>query len=214
LPEPLCERLNVYDASGRVLGAETRETAKRSRLAVGAVNVLLVDRHGQVLLQRRPPDKENGDCWDKTVGGHVDAGEAFDQAALRETGEELFDDAGSPRVCLATPEGFDAALGRADLARQVVFRRQALQLNLRDVRRAPDGALRNVLYHVASYVGRTDIPLDGFRPQASEIAGLRYATATEVDRMLLSGQLSPNMAYLWLTHARELLALPGVTAAA
>ena len=30
--------------------------------------------------------------------------------------------------------------------------------------------------------------------------------------MLLAGQLSPNMAYLWLTHARTLLSLHGVTA--
>jgi hypothetical protein len=70
-----------------------------------------------------------------------------------------------------------------------------------------------VLYHVASYLGRTDIPIDGFRPQAEEITGLRYAPAGEVDRMLLAGELSPNMAYLWLTHARALLSLPGVATA-
>ncbi len=211
MPEPRFERLNVYDATGRVVGAEGREAAKRSGLAVGAINLLLVNGRGEVLLQKRPSDKENGDCWDKTVGGHVDAGEDFDQAAVREAGEELFDDAASPRVRLATPEGFAAALDQVDLARQVVFRRQALQLNLRDVRRTPDGTLRNVLYHVASYLGRTEMPLDGFRPQADEIAGLRYAAAGQVDRMLLAGQLSPNMAYLWLTHARTLLSLPGVT---
>ena len=28
--------------------------------------------------------------------------------------------------------------------------------------------------------------------------------------MLVRGELSPNMAFLWLTHARALLALPGV----
>jgi hypothetical protein len=214
LPEPRFESLNVYDAAGRVVGAQGREAAKRSGLAVGAVNVLLVNAGGEVLLQRRPPDKENGGCWDKTVGGHVGAGEGFDQAALRETGEELFDDAASPRVRLAVPEGFEDALAQADLRRDIVFRREALQLNLRDVRRGPDGTLLNVLYHVASYLGRTDVPLDGFRPQADEIAGLRYATAAEVDRLLLSGQLSPNMAYLWLTHARTLLSLRGVTATA
>jgi len=213
LPEPRFESLNVYDASGRVVGSEAREAAKRSRLAVGAINLLLVNARGEVLLQRRPPDKENGDCWDKTVGGHVDAGEDFDQAAVRESGEELFDDARSPRVRLEAPEAFEEALGRADLVRQVVFRRQALQLNLRDVRRAPDGTLRNVIYHVASYLGRTEVPLADFRPQPSEIADLHYASAGEVDRLLLAGQLSPNMAYLWLTHARTLLSLPGVTAA-
>ena len=130
-----------------------------------------------MLLQRRPPDKENGGCWDKTVGGHVDAGEDFDQAAVRETGEELFDDGSLPARATRGARGASRpALGRADLGRQVVFRREALQLNLRDVRRAPDGTLRNVLYHVASYLGRTEVPLEGFRPQADEIAGLRYAS--------------------------------------
>lgn len=212
MPEPRFESLNVYDAAGRVVGARGREEAKRSGLAVGAVNLLLVNAEGDVLLQRRPSDKENGDCWDKTVGGHVDAGEDFDQAAVRETGEELFDDAASPRVQLVGRDGFENALVRADLRQQVVFRREALQLNLRDVRRAPDGTLRNVLYHVASYLGRTDVPLDGFRPQADEIADLRYAPAAEVDGLLVSGELSPNMAYLWLTHARTLLSLRSVTA--
>jgi len=213
LPEPRFESLNVYDASGRVTGSEGREAAKRSGLALGAINLLLVNARGEVLLQRRAPDKENGDCWDKTVGGHVDAGEGFDQAAVREAGEELFDDARSPRVRLTTADDFAAALAAADLRRELVFRPEALQLNLRDVRRAPDGTLRNVLYHVASYLGRCDVPLDGFRPQADEIAGLRYAAAGEVDRMLLAGQLSPNMAYLWLSHARALLSLPGVATA-
>ncbi len=74
------------------------------------------------------------------------------------------------------------------------------------MRYGPDGGLRNVLYHVAVYLGRTDVPLPGFRPQASEIAGLGYFPAAVVDEMLRRGQLAPNMAFLWLTHAHALLA--------
>jgi 8-oxo-dGTP pyrophosphatase MutT (NUDIX family) len=188
-----------------------RAEAKRSRLAIGAVNVLLVNAGGEVLLQRRPEDKENGGRWDKTVGGHVDEGESFDEAAVREAGEELFGDGGSPRVRLARDEAELASLlATASLSREVVFRRVALQLNLRDVRLVPGGAgIRNVVYHVASYLGRTDVPLDGFRPPADEIAGLRYAAPAEVDALLASGALAPNMAFLWLTHAQALLALAG-----
>jgi len=211
VPEPHEESVNVYDPQGRAVGALPRAQAKRSRLAIGAVNILLVSARGEVLLQRRPEDKENGGRWDKTVGGHVDEGETFDEAAVREAGEELFGDGGSPRVRLARDE---AELGRllatADLSREVVFRRAALQLNLRDVRLVPGGSgIRNVVYHVASYLGRTDVPLDGFRPQADEIAGLSYATPAEVDALLVRGELAPNMAFLWLTHAHALLALAG-----
>jgi hypothetical protein len=210
MAEPFRESVSVFDAEGRSVGALLREEAKRSGLAVGAVNVLLVNARSEVLLQRRPEDKENGGRWDKTVGGHVDEGEDFDAAAAREAGEELFDDAATPRVHLAGDEaGFRRLLGGADLSRDVVFRRAALQLNLRDVRTVPGGGTRNVVYHVATYLGRTDVPLAGFRPPADEIAGLRYATAAEVDSLLLQGALAPNMAFLWLTHARALLALAG-----
>jgi 8-oxo-dGTP pyrophosphatase MutT (NUDIX family) len=211
VPEPHEDLVNVYDPQGRVAGAMPREQAKGCGLVLGAINVLLVGARGEVLLQRRPEDKENGGRWDKTVGGHVDAGETFDEAAVREAGEELFGDGGSPRVRLARDEAeLGSLLATADLSREVVFRRVALQLNLRDVRLVPGGsAIRNVVYHVASYLGRTDVPLGGFRPQADEIAGLRHAAPAEVDALLVRGELAPNMAFLWLTHAHALLALSG-----
>ncbi|PYQ24536.1 MAG: hypothetical protein DMF79_01535 [Acidobacteria bacterium] len=201
------EPLNVYDSAGVVVGVMPRAEAKRSGLAVGAVNVLLANAGGEVLLQRRPADKENAGLWDKSVGGHVAAGEEFDRTAVREAGEELFDDPASPRVVLAADEeAFQMRLAATDLGQAVFFRRASFQRNLRDVRYGPDGALRNVLYHVAVYLGRTDVPLPGFRPQASEIAGLGYFPAAVVDEMLRRGQLAPNMAFLWLTHAHALLA--------
>lgn len=202
------ELLNIYDEAGTVIGTRPRRAAKASGLAVGAVNALLVNRRGEVLLQRRPRDKENGARWDKSVGGHVSAGEEFDATLLREAGEELFSDPSSARVRLAGSEReFRELLAGADLEASVVLRRVALQLNLRDVRHAPGGGLRNVLYHVAVYAGRTEVPLDSFRPQAEEIDALRYVPAGEVDGMLLRGELAPNMAYLWLTQAQGLLAL-------
>lgn len=202
------ELLNVYDGQGRVIGSRRRAEAKASGLAVGAINALLVNARGEVLLQRRPSDKENGGSWDKSVGGHVDAGEEFDATLVREAGEELFDDARTDRVILAGSEPeFHDRLKRANLARSLVVRRVALQTNLRDVRRAPDGSRRVVVYHVAIYAGRTDVPLEGFRPQASEIGELRYFPADEVDRMFLAGQLAPNMGFLWLTQGLSLLSL-------
>ena len=200
------ERLNLYDADGRVVGAKPRREAKASGLAVGAVNALIVDRRRHVLLQRRPPGKDNAERWDKSVGGHVSAGEEFDQTLVREAGEELFDDPRSPRIRLAaSAEEFASRLLSADLAHQVVMRRVAFQKSLRDVRAGPGGAMRNVLYHVAIYAGRTDVPIASFRPQPSEIDELAYFPAEAVDRMLLEGRLAPNMAFLWLTQAQALL---------
>ena len=208
--EPHEERVAVFDAEGRAVGAMAREQAKRAGLALGAINLLLVNARGEVLLQRRPQDKENGGRWDKSVGGHVDAGESFDAAARREAGEELFSDGRSPFVRLAADARELARLAaELDLERTVLFRKAALQLNLRDVRLVPGGGSRSVVYHVASYVGRTDVPLESLSPPKDEIAGLRYAAPREVDELLLSGSLAPNMAFLWLTHARGLLELAG-----
>jgi 8-oxo-dGTP pyrophosphatase MutT (NUDIX family) len=200
------EPLNVYDTAGRPVGEMPRAQAKTSGLAVGAVNVLLVNARGEVLLQRRPKDRENGGLWDKSVGGHVGAGESFEETAVREAGEELFDDPRSPRVQLVMEAG---ALPRdpMELETGVAFFPASRQLGLRDVRHAPGGGVRNVLYHVAIYLGRTDVPREGFTPQASEIDDLAYLPAAEIDRLLLAHQLAPNMAFLWLTHAARLMAL-------
>ena len=209
------ELLNVYDAAGTVVDARPRRAAKASGLAVGAVNALVVNGEGLVLMQRRPPDKENGARWDKSVGGHVSAGEEFDTTLVREAGEELFSDPAAARVRLApSPDGFADLLATVDLADAVVLRRVSLQLNLRDVRHAPGGGLRNVLYHVAIYTGRTNVPIGSFHPQVEEIDELRYFTPAEVDAMLLGGLLAPNMAFLWLTQAQGLLALAGRPVAA
>jgi isopentenyldiphosphate isomerase len=201
------ELLSVFDDRGAVTGARPRREAKASGLAVGAVNLLLTDSEGRVLLQRRPSGTENGGRWDKSVGGHVGAGETFEQTMAREAAEELFDEPGTTRVRLASSEGeygrwIDEGRGRDG----IVLRRVALRLNLRDVRSAPGGGLRNVLYHVAVFRGRTDLALEAFRPQAAEIEELRFFAPREVDELLLEGRLAPNMAFLWLTEAHELLA--------
>jgi isopentenyldiphosphate isomerase len=203
---PAEELLNIYDAEGRVVGARPRRAAKASGLAVGAVNILVLNERGEVLLQRRPRDKENGGHWDKSVGGHVSAGEEFDTTAVRESGEELFDDPRSTRIRLAHDlDEFDRLARSEDLARTVLIRRVGLQLNLRDVRHAPGGGCRNVLYHLAIYHGRTAVPLHEFRPQKSEIDELRYVAPAELDQFLLDGRLPPNMAFLWLTQGHLLL---------
>jgi len=206
MSDPRDEHLNVYDAEGAVIDTRPRREAKASGLAVGAVNALLVDARRRVLLQRRRRDKENGGLWDKSVGGHVAAGEDFDTTLVREAGEELFDDPAAPRVRLAgNAEGLRALLQATDLTRAVALRRFSFQRNLRDVRRAPGGGVRNAVYHLAIYLGRTDIPVGEFRPQATEIEALAYFEVAEVDRMLAAGELAPNMAFLWLTHALALL---------
>lgn len=48
------------------------------------------DGEGNVLLQKRNETQETfPNCWDPTAAGHVDAGETYEQAAIRELKEEV-----------------------------------------------------------------------------------------------------------------------------
>ena len=192
------ELLNVYDASGAIVGARPRNATQEPGFAAGAVQLLLVGPDGRVLLQRRREDKENGGLWDKSVGGHVLAGESFDDALVREASEELFGRADAGLVTLVADAAalsvtFDVG---TPPVRATPIRRE---LNLRDIRYAatPAREIINVTYHAAMYLGRTRLAIDGFRAQEEELAGLDYFDLAEVDRMLVSGALAPNMAFLW-----------------
>jgi hypothetical protein len=74
-----------------------------------------------------------------------------------------------------------------------------MELGLRDIRYAAsrDRPVINVTYHAAMYLGRTALALTDFTHQEEELAGLDYFTPAEIDRMLVSGGLAPNMAFLW-----------------
>lgn len=81
----------MYDASGRVVGAATRERMRREGLWHAAASVLVRSPDGRsVYVHRRTEDKDVypgvHDCW---AGGVVAAGEDPDDTAVRELAEEL-----------------------------------------------------------------------------------------------------------------------------
>lgn len=192
------ELLNVYDAAGAVIGARPRNAAQERGLAAGAVQLLLIGPDGRVLLQRRREDKENGGLWDKSVGGHVLAGESFDDALVREANEELFGRADAGRVALVEDVA-SLSVAFSDAIPPVRATPVRRELNLRDIRYAATAKrdIINVTYHAAMYLGRTRLAIDGFTAQEEELAGLAYFEPMEVDRMLVNGALAPNMAFLW-----------------
>ena len=54
------------------------------------VYVVVEDEAGRILLQKRSQKVATSpNCWDISVGGHVDAGEPYEAAAERELREEL-----------------------------------------------------------------------------------------------------------------------------
>lgn len=194
MPDRGDELLNIYDAFGAIVGSMPRDEAKRQGYPVGAVQLLLVGADGRVLLQRRRGDKENGGLWDKSVGGHVQAGETFDDAVVREANEELFGHAGPGRVTVVD----DLADLPTD-GREVRVRRVRIEWGLRDVRYAatPGREIINVTYHAGLYLGRTSLGLADFSAQESELEDLAYFKPVQIDQLLVKGRLAPNMGFLW-----------------
>jgi isopentenyl-diphosphate delta-isomerase type 1 len=86
----LNERITIVDENDVVIGAETRVTARKQGLRHRIVRVFLVNNKGQILLQRRSLALDDSPGkWDQSVGGHAEEGEDYEEAALRETQEEL-----------------------------------------------------------------------------------------------------------------------------
>jgi isopentenyl-diphosphate delta-isomerase type 1 len=84
------EWFDVVDANDRVLRRERRTTVHSQGLFHRAVHILVFRSDGQVLLQRRSMSKDtNPGKWTSSCCGHVDAGEDYREAAVRELDEEL-----------------------------------------------------------------------------------------------------------------------------
>jgi 16S rRNA (adenine1518-N6/adenine1519-N6)-dimethyltransferase len=84
------EYLTVVDENDRPLKSKDRATIHRDSLLHRAVHIFLVNRRGEVLLQKRSHRKDKFPRrWDSSAAGHVDADESYQDCAMRELREEV-----------------------------------------------------------------------------------------------------------------------------
>jgi 16S rRNA (adenine1518-N6/adenine1519-N6)-dimethyltransferase len=84
------ERFPVVDENDRVVGEAPRREVHGNNLRHRAVHVLIFNRRGELFLQKRSRWKDRHPLlWDSSAAGHVEAGEDYDAAAVRELKEEL-----------------------------------------------------------------------------------------------------------------------------
>lgn len=84
------EHFDVVDEHDRPIRTEHRSVVHANDLLHRAVHILVFNHAGELLLQKRSAwkDREPGK-WDSSAAGHLEPGETYATAAVRETAEEL-----------------------------------------------------------------------------------------------------------------------------
>ena len=102
LPQKSGEIFDVVDEHDEVTGQATRGEVHAQGLLHRAVHVLVFNKRGDILLQQRSMLKDaHPGVWDSSVSGHLDAGEAYETAAVRELAEEMGIDVKCPPAEIA-----------------------------------------------------------------------------------------------------------------
>ena len=84
------EILEVVDSQDKVTGTATRREIHKHGLLHRAVHIFVFNPADQIYIQRRSISKDrHPGKLDSSAAGHVDPGETYEQAAIRELQEEL-----------------------------------------------------------------------------------------------------------------------------
>jgi isopentenyldiphosphate isomerase len=84
------EIFDVVNENDEVIDRRPRREVHSLGLRHRAVHILVFNNAGDVFLQKRSATKDTHPrTWDSSTSGHVDSGEDYDQAAVRELGEEI-----------------------------------------------------------------------------------------------------------------------------
>lgn len=85
------EWIDIVDANGKPTGQSAlKSEIHKNGWYHNTIHLWLYTKNGEILLQQRSHKKAIYPLlWDVSVAGHIDAGETFLQAAIRETEEEI-----------------------------------------------------------------------------------------------------------------------------
>lgn len=83
-------KITIVDVNDNIIGSEERDLVTKNKKIRRIVRVIVRNRKNEYLLQFRSASKNIFPLtYDQTVGGHVEEGESYEQAAIRETKEEI-----------------------------------------------------------------------------------------------------------------------------
>lgn len=85
------ELVDMLTEDGKYIGKlVSKKESHQKGLCHGLIAVALIDDNGMLLIQKRAKNKKiEPNKWDLSAAGHIDAGESPEEAAVRETYEEI-----------------------------------------------------------------------------------------------------------------------------
>jgi isopentenyldiphosphate isomerase len=101
------ENLPVVDSNDKFMYCRPRDDVHRNKLFHRGVHIFVEGFKGRFVVQKKAAHTENGGKWSSSASGHVQFGETYRQAAVRELKEELGLDEASEHdlmeVCKMSP---------------------------------------------------------------------------------------------------------------
>lgn len=157
------ELIDIVDAKGNPTG----KTALKSEIHKNGwyhntIHLWLYNTKGEILLQQRSHKKAIYPLlWDVSVAGHIDAGETFIEAALRETKEEI-----------------GLQLNASDL------QKIGTRLHQSEYK---DGAIKDYEFHQV-YISKTENAIYELTPQEDEVEALKFVSFSEFEELLKNSE--------------------------
>lgn len=161
----MAEYFDIVDEKG----VPTGEVKARSEVHTDGdwhrvINLWLVNSKDEVLVQKRAMGKKKlPGFWDLSVGGHLGVGDTWEEALVREVGEEL-------------GVGIDLEEVECMGERKSEYRDEAMWD--REVMRV--------------YVARVDFALEDFTLQEEELSEVRWVSVEKLEDLIKSGRFVPH----------------------
>lgn len=148
------EILDIVDADGNLTGKTAlKSEAHKNGLYHNTIHLWLYTGNKKILLQQRSHKKAIYPLlWDVSVAGHIDAGETYTQAAVRETEEEI-----------------GLKLKENDLTKIGTHLHKSIYNN---------GQIKDFEFHQI-YIAKLSVNLDELMPQKDEVEAIKLVSYQE-----------------------------------
>lgn len=84
------EEIDIVDENDEIIGKSTKNEAHNKSQIHRVVHGIVKNIEGKIFLVKRAPTRTHGpNLFDASIGGHVQSGESYENAMIREAKEEL-----------------------------------------------------------------------------------------------------------------------------